>query len=74
MKSLKASASGMNTFQEVIDRWKSVEAYNCNREDELDCDREDEESRLLDRLRNLSITPSDDGHMGSIAREAEDLQ
>jgi hypothetical protein len=45
---------------EVIDRWKSVEAYNYNREDELDYDREYEESRLLDRLRNLSITPSDD--------------
>jgi hypothetical protein len=28
---------------EEIDRWKSVEAYNYNREDELDYDREDEE-------------------------------
>jgi hypothetical protein len=28
----------------------------------------------LDKLRNLSITPSDDGHMGLIAREAEELQ
>jgi hypothetical protein len=74
MKSLKASASGMKTVQEAIERWKSVEACNCNREDELDCDREDEESRLLDRLRNLSITPSDDGHMGLTAREAEELQ
>jgi hypothetical protein len=55
MKSLKASASGMKTVQEATDRWKSVEAYNYNR---------DEESRLLDRLRNLSITPSDDGQMG----------
>jgi hypothetical protein len=45
---------------EAIDRWKSVEACNCNREDELDYDREDEESRLLERLRNISITPSDD--------------
>jgi hypothetical protein len=44
MKSLKASASGMKTVQEVIDRWKSVKACNCNKEDELDCDREDEES------------------------------
>jgi hypothetical protein len=52
----------------------SVEDYNCNREDELDCDREDKESLLLDRLRNLSITPSDDGHMGLTAREAEELQ
>jgi hypothetical protein len=74
MKSLKASASGMKTVQEVIDRWKSVEACNYNKEDEIDCDREDEESQLLDRLRNLSITPSDDGHMGSTAREAEELQ
>jgi hypothetical protein len=74
MKSLKASASGMKIVQEAIDRWKSVEACNCNREDELDYDREDEESRLVDRLRNLSITPSDDGHMGLTAREAEELQ
>ena len=64
----------MNIVQEAIEKWKSVEACNCNREDELDYDREDEESRLLDRLRNLSITPSDDGHMGLIAREAEELQ
>jgi hypothetical protein len=74
MKSLKASTSGMKTVQEVIDTWKSIEACNFNREDELDYDREDEESRLLDRLRNLSITPSDDGHMGLTAREAEELQ
>jgi hypothetical protein len=74
MKSLKASANGMKTVQEAIDRWKSIEACNCNREDELDCHREDEESRLVDRLRNLSITPSDDGHMGLTAREAEELQ
>jgi hypothetical protein len=74
MKSLKAFASGMKTVQEAIDRWKNVEAYNCNKENECDCDKEDEESRLLDRLRNLSITPSDDGHMGSTAREAEELQ
>jgi hypothetical protein len=74
MKSLKASASGMKTVQEAIDRWKRIEACNYNREDELDCDREDKESRLLDRLRNLSITPSDDGHMGLIARDAKELQ
>jgi hypothetical protein len=43
----------------------SIEACNYNREDE---------SRLLERLRNLSITPSDDGHMGLTAREAEELQ
>ena len=58
---------------EAIDRWKSVEACNCNREDELDYDREDEESRLLDRLRNLIITPSDDERIGITTREAEEL-
>jgi hypothetical protein len=71
MKSLKESASGMKTVQEEIYRWKSIEVCNCNREDEIDYDREDEESRLLDKLRNLSITPSDDGHMGLTAKEAE---
>ena len=49
----------MKTVQKVIERWKSVEACNCNKEDELDYDREDEESRLLERLRNLDITLSD---------------
>jgi hypothetical protein len=58
---------------EAIDRWKSVEACNYNREDELDYDREDEESRLLDRLRNLSITPSDDERMGITERKAEEF-
>jgi hypothetical protein len=58
----------------VIDRWKRVEDCNCNREDQLDFDREDEESQLPDRLRNLSITPNDDGHMGSTSREDEELQ
>jgi hypothetical protein len=29
---------------EAIDRWKSIEACNYNIEDELDYDREDEES------------------------------
>jgi hypothetical protein len=52
----------------------SVEACNYNREDELNCDREEKESRLLERLRNLSITPNDDGHMGLTAREVEELQ
>ena len=64
----------MNIFQETIDRWKSVEACNCNREDELTYDRKDEESRLLDRLRNLSITPSDDECMGITTRKDEELQ
>jgi hypothetical protein len=61
-------------FLEVIDRWKSVEAYNCNREDHLEFDREEEESQLRYRLRNLSITPSDDGHMGLTTIEAEELR
>jgi hypothetical protein len=74
MKSLKASASGMKTVQEAIEIWKSIEACNCNREVELDCHREDKESRLVDRLRNLNLTPSDDGHMGLTTREAEELQ
>ena len=60
-------------FIKVIDRWKSVEACNCNRGDELDYDREDEESRLLDRLRNLNITPSDDECMGITVRKAEEF-
>jgi hypothetical protein len=74
MKSLKAYVSGMKNVQEAIDRWKSIEACNCNIEDELDCDKEDKESRLVDRLRNLNIIASDDGHMGLTAREAEELQ
>ena len=60
-------------FIEVIDRWKSIVGYNYNREDDLDYDREDEESRLLDRLRNLNIILNDDGHMGWTAKEAEEL-
>ena len=31
---------------EVIDSWMSIEAYNWNREGELDCHREDEESQI----------------------------
>jgi hypothetical protein len=52
----------------------NIEAYNYKIEDELNCDRQDKESRLLERIRNLSITPSDDGHMGLTTREAEELQ
>jgi len=58
----------------VIDRWKSIESCNCNREVQLDYNREDEESQLLERRRNLGITPSDDGRMGLTAREVEELQ
>jgi hypothetical protein len=34
-------------------------------EDEFIYDREDKESQLLEKLRNLSITPSDDGCVGN---------
>jgi hypothetical protein len=50
-----------------------LKACNYNREDELDYDREDEESRLVDRLRYLIITPSDDERMGITARKDEEL-
>jgi hypothetical protein len=60
-------------FLEVIDRWKSVEACNCNREDYLNFDREDKESQLRGRLRNLSITLSENGRMGLTAKEDEEL-
>jgi len=33
--------------------------------------REDEESQFPDRLRNLSITPSDDEHIGITTRESK---
>jgi hypothetical protein len=42
----------------------SIEACNRNREGELDCHREDEESQLLERLRNLNITYSDVERVG----------
>jgi len=53
------------------DSWRRLTARwdwgcNWNREDELDCHREDEESQLPERLRNLSITPSDDEHVGKL--------
>jgi hypothetical protein len=46
----------------------------------LDYDEEDKESQLrisstmIEKPRNLSITPSDAGRMGGTAREAEELQ
>jgi hypothetical protein len=49
----------MKMLVEVIDNWMSIEACNWNREGELDCHREDEESQLPERLRNLRITYSD---------------
>ena len=42
----------------------SVEVYNWNREGEIDCHREDEESQLPERLRNLNITSSDVERVG----------
>jgi hypothetical protein len=50
-------------FMEVIDSWMGIEACKKNREGELDFHREDEESQLPKRLRNLSRTPSDVGCM-----------
>jgi hypothetical protein len=61
-------------FIEAIDRWNSFEAYNYNIGYDLEYDREDKESQLIVKLRNLGITPSDDGRMGLTAREAEELQ
>jgi hypothetical protein len=49
---------------EEIDSWMRVGAHNLNRKNELDCNREDEESQLPERKRNLGITPSDDRHRG----------
>jgi hypothetical protein len=42
-------------------------------ENELIYDREDKESQLPQKSRNLDITPSDDGCEGETAREAEEL-
>jgi hypothetical protein len=60
-------------FIQIIDRWKIVGAWNCNRGNELDYDREDEDSQLLERLRNLSIMLSEDERMGLTAKEDEEL-
>jgi hypothetical protein len=40
MKRIEASSIDIRLFLEAIDRWMSVEACNCNREDYLDYDRE----------------------------------
>jgi hypothetical protein len=58
---------------EAIDRWKRIKSCNYNRDDELDYDREEKESRLLERLRNLSIRPNDDENMGITTRKAKEL-
>jgi hypothetical protein len=49
----------MKMLVEAIDNWMSIEACNWNKEGELICHREDKESQLPERLRNLSITYSD---------------
>jgi hypothetical protein len=49
----------MKMLMEVIDSWMSIVACNWNREGELICHREDEESQLPERLRNLIIIYSD---------------
>jgi hypothetical protein len=59
MKSLWESSRGMKMLVEAIDSWMRIEACNWNREGEIVCHRKDEESQLLERLRNLSITYSD---------------
>jgi hypothetical protein len=59
MKSLWESSIGMKMLMEAIDSWMSIEACNWNREGEIVCHREDEESQLPERLRNISITYSD---------------
>ena len=41
---------------------------------EFDCLREDEESQLPERLRNLNRTPSDAGRVVGTTREAEELR
>ena len=50
----------------------SIEFCNWNREGDLEFHKEDKESQLPERKRNLGITPSDDRHMGWIARGAEE--
>jgi hypothetical protein len=59
MKSLWESLRGMKMLVEASDSWMSIEACNWNREGELDYHRENEESQLPERMRNLSITYSD---------------
>jgi hypothetical protein len=44
---------------ETNNKWMSVEFCNRSRKYKLDYAREDEESRLPERLRNLSMTSSD---------------
>ena len=73
LKSLQDSSSEWRLFLEEIDRWMSVEVCNWNRKDKLDCATEDEESRLPERLRNLSITSSDAEHVGKLPEKLRSL-
>jgi hypothetical protein len=52
---------------------RAFKACDYNREVNLDCAKEDDESHLPERLRNLSVTPSDAGRVGLTAREVEEL-
>jgi hypothetical protein len=64
VKSLWKSSRGMNMFMEAIDNWMSIGACNWNKEGELDYHRENEESQLPERLRNIIITPNDVERVG----------
>jgi hypothetical protein len=59
MKSLWESSRGMKILMEAIDSWMSIESCNWNKEGELIFHREDKDSQLPERLRNLIITYSD---------------
>jgi hypothetical protein len=45
VKSISESSRGMKMFVEGIDNWMRIKACNWNREGELECHREDEESQ-----------------------------
>jgi hypothetical protein len=59
-------------FLDVIDRWKRIEACNYNKEVHPTFI-EKMKSLNCDGIRNLSITPGDDGCMGLTAREVEEF-
>ena len=54
----------MKTILRGTDKWMSVEVCNGSIKYKLNYAREDEESRLPERLRNLSMTSSDVERMG----------
>jgi hypothetical protein len=57
-------------FIQTIDKWTTVGAWNWNRGNGLEYDREDEYYQMLERL---GITLSEDEHMSLTAREVEAL-